>query len=219
MKPQFITFTGVDTYTSFEGMEELSAIYPIEWGVLFSPSRQGIEHRYPGPTAVRKLIKHNERGNLRLAAHLCGDHSRRIMKHDLPEGLPVALDEFERIQVNHVDPIPSAIADFANHYIARVVTQSRSLDWPAQWSGFDYLFDRSGGRGEVPTAWPANPGHNRLVGYAGGISPETITGVMSVLGQMNGLYWIDMETGVRTDDVLDLKKCRAVCEAVFGARP
>ncbi|MDI2078449.1 hypothetical protein QJT78_52550, partial [Bradyrhizobium sp. Mp27] len=49
-----------------------------------------------------------------------------------------------------------------------------------------------GGRGETPTAWPAHPGGDRLVGYAGGISPENIHGVMSVLEQTTGRYWIDM---------------------------
>jgi hypothetical protein len=31
-----------------------------------------------------------------------------------------------------------------------------------------------------------------------------------------GPYWIDMESGVRTDDRFDLGKCRAVCDAVYG---
>ncbi|MBR0879526.1 hypothetical protein [Bradyrhizobium liaoningense] len=61
-----------------------------------------------------------------------------------------------------------------------------------------------------------DPGGDRLVGYAGGISPENIHGVMSVLEQTTGRYWIDMESGVRTDDRFDIEKCRAVCEAVFG---
>jgi hypothetical protein len=39
---------------------------------------------------------------------------------------------------------------------------------------------------------------------------------MSVLEQTTGRYWIDMESGVRTDDRFDIEKCRAVCEAVFG---
>jgi hypothetical protein len=30
------------------------------------------------------------------------------------------------------------------------------------------------------------------------------------------LYWIDMESGVRTDGVFDLAKCEAVCRAVYG---
>lgn len=47
MQPLFITFTGVDEHTDLRGMIALSAQYPIEWGVLFSPKRQGCETRYP----------------------------------------------------------------------------------------------------------------------------------------------------------------------------
>jgi phosphoribosylanthranilate isomerase len=79
----------------------------------------------------------------------------------------------------------------------------------------DYLFDTSGGRGEIPLAVP---GHNkaRLVGFAGGITPEN---VLRWIGSVNAQnYWIDMESGVRTDDWLDLDKCEAVCRAIWGEK-
>jgi hypothetical protein len=30
-----------------------------------------------------------------------------------------------------------------------------------------------------------------------------------------GRYWLDMESGVRTDDWLDLDKCESVCRSLF----
>ncbi|MGY4224421.1 phosphoribosylanthranilate isomerase [Bradyrhizobium sp. USDA 4503] len=96
----------------------------------------------------------------------------------------------------------------------RAIAQTRADSFPTDTS-VDWLFDRSGGAGVAPTAWPMHPGGDRLVGYAGGISPDNIGGVMSVLEQMPGRYWIDIESGVRTDDRFDIEKCRAVCEAVF----
>jgi phosphoribosylanthranilate isomerase len=73
----------------------------------------------------------------------------------------------------------------------------------------DWLFDRSGG------LWPPHPGGDRLVGYAGGIGPDNVADVLEQIGA-TGPYWIDMESGVRTDDRFDLGKCRRVCEAVYG---
>lgn len=61
MKPDHITFTGFDHSTSIEEMERLSEAYPIEWGVLFSKSRQGKELRYPAANAIRGLMQHNRR--------------------------------------------------------------------------------------------------------------------------------------------------------------
>jgi phosphoribosylanthranilate isomerase len=52
------------------------------------------------------------------------------------------------------------------------------------------------------------------VGYAGGINPDNAAEVVSRI--QADRYWIDMETGVRTGDWLDLDKCEAVCRAVYG---
>lgn len=213
MKPEFITFTGADDWTSIEDMQKLSAKYPIEWGILFSPKRQGSDARYPGGEAQSRLLW----SGLRLSAHLCGEYGRKIMSGgSVVDISPVDLGCFNRLQVNHPDPVPFELTRFAGGWSsARAIAQTRADSFPRDTS-VDWLFDRSGGRGEAPTAWPVHPGGTRIVGYAGGISPENIRGVMSVLEQMSGRYWIDMESGVRTDDRFDIEKCRAVCEAVFG---
>ncbi|KGT73664.1 hypothetical protein MA20_42675 [Bradyrhizobium japonicum] len=213
MKPEFITFTGIDNWTELYDIHALSLKYPIEWGILFSPKRQGSDPRYPDGDALSRFMW----SNLRLSAHLCGAYSDAIMEGRDLEKPPVDFFYFRRIQVNHAEPKPDRIIHFRNGWgKARGIAQTRANQFPADTS-VDWLFDRSGGRGETPTAWPAHPGGDRLVGYAGGISPENIHGVMSVLEQTTGRYWIDMESGVRTNDRFDIGKCRAVCEAVFGA--
>jgi hypothetical protein len=212
-KPDFITFTGADDWTSIEGMRALSRQYPIEWGVLFSPKRQGVDPRYPGGEALSRLLW----SELRLSAHLCGDYSRQIMAGEAIINIPVDLGLFSRIQVNHVDPVPARIVEFRSGWgKMRRIAQARGEEFPTDTS-VDWLFDRSGGRGTAPTAWPPHPGGDRLVGYAGGISPDNIRGVMSMFETwVHGPYWIDMESGVRTNDRFDLEKCRLVCEAVYG---
>lgn len=213
MKPEFITFTGADAQSSLDDMAALSAQYPIEWGILLSPDRQGNDPRYPDVETISRFVW----SKLTLSAHLCGEYSRRIMgRRSLVDIVPVDLYCFNRIQVNHAEPVTDSIIYFRNGWgKMRCIAQSRGDEFPKDTS-VDWLFDRSGGRGEAPTAWPAHPGNDRLVGYAGGISPENIRGVMSVLEQRTGRYWIDMESGVRTNDRFDLEKCRQICEIVFG---
>ena len=54
--PEFITFTGFDDETPVTGMLELAELYPIEWAVLLSPQRQGVEARYPNWHAIQRLV-------------------------------------------------------------------------------------------------------------------------------------------------------------------
>lgn len=208
--PEFITFTGADDATDISGMAALSAKYPIEWGILFSPSRQGSDPRCPGGDAQSRFLH----SGLRLSAHLCGGHSRKIMAGEsIVEQIPVDLSFFKRVQVNHHAPVPRMITAFQHGWGKfRCIAQSRSdFTFPTNTS-VDWLFDGSGGRGIRPTEWPKYPG--RLVGYAGGIAPDN---VIDILRRINatGPYWIDMESGVRTDNRFDLDLCRHVCEQVF----
>ena len=76
-----------------------------------------------------------------------------------------------------------------------------------------YLIDGSGGRGiDKPIEIYDNPDIH--VGYAGGINPENVGAKLSQLLEHRsyGSFWIDMESGVRTDDWLDLDKVERVLE-------
>ena len=52
------------------------------------------------------------------------------------------------------------------------------------------------------------------IGYAGGISPDNVADKLTYLFEnvRDGEFWIDMESGVRTDDWFDLDKVRRVLE-------
>jgi hypothetical protein len=207
--PEFVTFTGADDATDVDGMVALSRRYPIEWGILHSLSRYGVP-RYPRNTA-----RFLDRG-LRLATHLCGGFSRDIMAGEVYDRVPGDIFAgFARIQVNHPEPDEIRIADFSRCLGMPCIAQTRTT-FP-QGSRIGWLFDASGGRGVAPVAWPRHPGGGQLVGYAGGIGPENVREVIAAI-DAGGPYWIDMESGVRADDRFDLEKCRAVCEAIFGAR-
>jgi len=81
------------------------------------------------------------------------------------------------------------------------------------------LFDESQGQGVKPSAWPKNM-NDRHCGYAGGISPDNVAQVINSISKIvtiNEKYWLDMESGVRTDNQFDLVKVLAVCDIVENA--
>jgi hypothetical protein len=207
--PEFITFTGADDYTEVAAMHALSTLYPIEWGILLSASGQGVKPRYPGDEALSRFMW----SGLRMAGHICGRYSREIMAGEQISP-PVDLGVFNRIQVNHDEPVALKIRQFRAGWGPRCIAQTRTDRFPGD-TAIDWLFDASGGRGVEPAAWPAYPG--RLVGYAGGIGPDNVAAVIEKIGA-TGPYWIDMESKVRTNDRFDLELCRQVCETVYGAR-
>jgi phosphoribosylanthranilate isomerase len=79
------------------------------------------------------------------------------------------------------------------------------------------LFDPSGGTGKLPSEWPSTPA-GCPVGFAGGISPDNVREVIQAIGPREYPWWIDMETGVRTDNKLDLEKVSRVLDLVSTVR-
>jgi hypothetical protein len=53
--PVRITFTGLDAQTPLAMLAELSKRYPIEWGILLHPARQG-SSRFPPLEIVRAAL-------------------------------------------------------------------------------------------------------------------------------------------------------------------
>lgn len=213
--PRFITFTGVDEATSLDDLRVISAHYPVEWGVLFSPRHQGTDNRYPSIRFVQQLtgIK-----GIRLAAHLCGGYARELISEG-KTSLDLAIkSHFARVQINTADPNIDlqAISAWARSLEVEVIVQCRD-GFPSDGS-VSWLYDVSGGRGLTPALWP--PAHpDVLCGYAGGIGPHNILQVLDRIGAISNAYWLDMESHVRSQgDLFDLRKCLAVCEAVYGVR-
>jgi hypothetical protein len=215
VRPNFITFTGIDQYTDLERVASLSGRYPIEWAILYSRNRQGIENRYPTIETIEKVFAMKEKAGLRLAAHLCGKYAQDVMTGSFDRSLP-PLGAYDRIQVNHVNPDPAKLRAFAIPQ-QPVIAQWRDPEsFPTEYQGIEWLYDPSGGRGIKPEGWPENRS-DRPMGYAGGINPENAYRVNEEVGQKSPAgYWLDMETGIRTEDRLDLNLVERVCAAVLG---
>lgn len=222
--PKFITFTGWDDGTPVHELHLLAAEYPVEFGVLFSPKRQG-SSRYPTLTYVRYLLEN--RGRLRLAAHLCGAHSKELLSSGTLEQLLFsAITKFDRVQVNTSDTVRPADIAALEHWGAKhrvmPILQYRA-GRPPMGSSMQWLFDASGGNGIEPPSWPQSisdwQAKEQFKGFAGGLNPENVAKHVETIGAHEHSYWIDMETGVRdAEDRFSLAKCRRVCEAVYGVR-
>jgi hypothetical protein len=214
-KPAFITFTGVDKHTNPAELVQLADDYPVEFGLLFSPKRQGVELRYP---PLEELHWFAEELPVRWAAHLCGGDAREVIERGMSRHDPLLRRTFQRVQINTADTDvkPSQIGNWAASLNLRAILQCRG-PFP-QVASVDVLYDCSGGRGIVPSEWPETV-FTTFCGYAGGLRPDNVAEAVEQMGLMAaGAYWIDMESGVRSDDDrFSVAKCRAVCEAVYGA--
>lgn len=215
--PVFIAFTGVDRIDLLPGMKALSARYPIEWGVLVDAAQEGESPLFPEKAVRDALLAERD---LRWAAHVCGEAARAIVADPLTA--PLAPGGVQRVQVNHSfkgsTPAQAAASrDYGRRVGARTVLQCSGA-FPLAQTGLDWLYDVSFGTGMRPDRWPAPPpADGPFCGYSGGIGPDTVGDVLSRIAAPTGaLYWIDMESGVRTDGAFDLAKCEAVCQAVYG---
>lgn len=219
MRPELVTFTGVDERTDIRRMAKLSAQYPIEWGILFSPKRQGRENRYPAFRHIEWIL--DNAPSLRYAAHLCGQDARDVLERGKSAHDELLHAHFTRVQINTTGDVDTAaLNEWANALSLSVIVQCRD-GFPDD-GNVEWLYDTSGGRGQLPGAWIApryaNP---RRVGFAGGLGPDNVADAVRQMTAGTGegfRFWIDMESRVRDErDWLSLTKCRAVCEAVYGS--
>jgi len=215
MKLQHITFTGIDAKTDIRDLIEIQREYPIaEFGVLTSYHWYENGNRYLDPALVK-----NMRGqDLHLALHICGS-----MAHDAADGYWDKVDNhmfnvlglFKRIQLNVANRTdnPYRLASTPNNQTEVILQQKGIHDVEmfehSKWMDVSVLLDASGGQGiDTPIEVLPNVGKLFKVGYAGGINPSNVADKLSYLFQHEelGEFWIDMESGVRTDDWFDIDK-------------
>lgn len=212
--PLFISFTGMDTADNLEGMLRLSKQYPVEWGLLVDEAQAG-NPLFPSAEALSTLLA---TPGLRFAAHVCGEQAGFIANE--PCKATVCLSGFQRLQVNHgfsgssSDQIENTVC-FGRTRGLRTMLQALG-EFPDD-ARIDWLFDTSFGTGKTPEFWPQLKIGGAFCGYSGGINPENVTSVLEAINTSQyGQFWIDMESGIRTDGKFDLTKCESVCRAVYS---
>lgn len=216
-----ITFTGIDERTDFDMLCAIQKKHPlVEWGVLASYNWKENGFRYPRPGF---LDWYRGKG-LNLSLHCCGRvaHYGALGGWDRinEELLHGNLDLFQRAQLN------VANREFNPPYVScrlgplsEVIIQQRSVEDMSLYKAtveknsdkhhnFSVLLDASGGRGiDTPIYIPTGL-EGVKIGFAGGINPDNVKEKLQyILKQPNvGDFWIDMESGVRTDDWFDIGK-------------
>ena len=220
-----ITFTGVDDDTDFKRLVSIQQRYPkVEFGILVS--RKWFENgkRYLSPFKAREL-----RGlGLRLSAHLCGSIARDALKEggfSSIDDFPDIIDVFSRVQLNvsNYDELESLNPYFLPGHLQEIIIQQACfhnvfmLCRIASGEYVSILLDESGGKGiDTPINMPLYL-YNVHVGFAGGINPDNVVVKVREITSLPqvGRFWIDMESGVRTNDHFDLDKVEQVCELVY----
>lgn len=220
--PELVTFTGIDENTNFEHLLKIedypSIVENVEFGILFSPKSQGKVKRYPSLDFIKQLTTVDAPG-LIYAAHICGKYSKEIITTGECSISDFLVEcGFKTVQVNTAVPnVVDKITQWANKYGFQVIVQCRD-QFPDD-TRVSWLYDTSGGRGNVPKTWPKLSEFD-YCGYAGGITPDNVKSILRTIIEDNGLdsgqsYWIDMETGIRNeDDDFDPKLCIKVLEQI-----
>ena len=206
-----VTISGADDNVNPDDLVDLSQRYPfVEWGILHSTKLCGTK-RYPSGAWITRLAslsgKHEE---VNLSAHLCGEMAERyhVSLASLHAG-------FGRVQYNGMLPHevkPDSSVAYQYEHIIQVrsttffsAALSHVEDYSARMS---VMWDASGGRGKSPEFWIVPTGSARW-GLAGGLGPGHCAKVVPL-----GPAWIDMESGVRTENDFDLSKVEAVLKEV-----
>lgn len=234
MNLQTCTLTGVDEWTDFERMARLSRRYPfVEWGVLYSPGRQGVENRYPVISGERwTALRTSYR--CRLAMHVCGVGVSEVIGAGT-YWLEAWLSGFGRVQLNlrgdrfAAEDVAQAVrklraADPQRRVILQLNSVNRGLCEELNgMTGLEMLWDGSGGRGVLAKSWAqwGDPAHAAVSqctwGYAGGLGPVNVAEELPKIIKAAGgrPFWIDMEQSLRnSEDRFDLDRAEEVLARV-----
>lgn len=231
MRLKHITFTGIDGKTDIDRLCDIHEKYPIaEFGILVSANWHENGNRYFNPSYMAALGNNPcymaDLGKAQpwLSAHLCGSIARAAVLGDFEPFREWARGYhyiFKRCQLNIAtakDNPDKFVMSVGTYKFDEVILQQRSANDCSLWTSspandhLTVLLDASGGQG-IDTPIEVLPVVHK-VGYAGGINPDNVTEKLTYL--LNhpdvGDFWIDMESGVRTDDWFDIDKVLKVLE-------
>lgn len=225
-----ITLTGIDEQTDFSKLWRLSKTYPlVEWGVLYSNKPDN--PRYPRPGIFfKEYIEFIQRWSINSSVHFCGSSVNEILEEKFKyPGLPFC---FSRMQLNFnqktkpVDLgllrsfIERASVDITSKQKTKIITQhnvdNEIVTNRIHFPNHQVLIDSSCGQGKVISNFDYITSKSAC-GYAGGLSLDNLETLFPIIKESanSNPFWIDMESSLRTDDLLDLKKVEEVLKLVY----
>lgn len=238
---KMITITGIDDESKYSDLlniiNKFNRRVPIlEFGILLSNSNAGFS-RFPSDIWITNfftyLYNNQARGKVGLSLHICGS----ILREDVcfgnwvfSKGRHLLVDGFNRIQLNfHGEPhrYNERFFDGLKRQNKQIIFQmdrkNEHLYFEARERDINCVpfFDLSHGAGILPDEWPLSQGN--LCGYAGGLSPDNVTEQLHKIHKKAGdsAFWIDVETGIRTNGKTDIEKIRdfiTISEAFISIR-
>ncbi len=226
MKIDKITITGADNNTDINKLVELQNRFPIvEWAILFTKDLI-CKPRFPNQSWMDELCKHD----VNLSAHFCGWYSKEVLEHDNFKLITDLPKQFKRVQLNYnfkrnkfwdithlirflkTNKDRSIILQYNNSNAEAIAgyleaVNDFSQDIP---DNLHFLYDASGGAGKVIELID-NP-FETYTGYAGGISDLNVLSICEKIENFNNpsTVFIDMESGIRTNNEFDLDKVTSV---------
>lgn len=232
-KLHLISFVGVDELTKLEDLRDNSSFIEdvaVEWSVLFSDSKSIRNYiRYPSYEFCKDFLKVSPQNiHSMRSLHLCGSVIDRYLKQ---ESDVISLCEgATRIQLNlninnysesEYEKLAENIVYISTKYGHHVILQQNktkekfmNVFMSKASRTFSLLHDSSGGFGrEITSVLPPNPLYD--TGYAGGINPDNVKRIVDLVESNNPLnikYYIDMESGVRENNLFSIEKCRQVIQ-------
>jgi hypothetical protein len=226
-----ISFVGVDESTKLEELDDNSSFIKevgVEWSVLFSDSKSIKNYiRYPSYEFCRNFLKVSPKNiHSMRSLHLCGSVINRYLKQE-PDVMELCSGAI-RIQLNlnisnYLDSEYKELAEnimyvstkYGHHIIMqqnKTKEKFMNVFMSKANRAFSLLHDSSGGFGrEISSVVAPNSLYD--TGYAGGINPDNVKKIVDLIeinNPQNIKYYIDMESGIRENNLFSIQKCHQV---------
>lgn len=228
-----ISFVGIDEHTKLADLSDNSSFIEdvaVEWSVLFSDSKSIKNYvRYPSYKFCKDFFKVSSQNiHSMRSLHLCGSVINRYLKQESDVIELCARSTRIQLNLNISNYAESEYEELAENivYVSRkyghhiIMQQNKTKEkFMNVFRGmatnpFSILYDSSGGFGREITSVSA-PSALDDTGYAGGINPDNVKRIVDLIeanNPQNIKYYIDMESGVRENNLFSIKKCHQVIQ-------
>lgn len=229
-----LSITGADNLVDVNQLKNLVNQYPdLELAILYFPEKENI-NRNPGFIWRLNFFDNIPKNNT--AIHLCGEKVFNIILSNEFETtlLFKELQKTQRIQINinarkdifNNEDIHKIYKKLLSHGFEIILQyHERSKFWILPFlndnasNKIHILLDSSLGKGIAPEKFTIPEEliqFNLPIGFAGGLNPQNIDVIHEQIKLFNlANYWLDLESGVRTDNNFDMHKAQLLCEKVL----